>query len=245
MTTTVTEAASKGNQITVVAQPGPLGIYVDQIPGEEYLCIGGLLRNSPLNAAVNTGDRIQGINGVDLKGWTLDKLASYCREHTDSLKSINILQPSNTKFGFTPRKIKSVPHKKVSPPKSSKLRTKTIRPTPPPMSLFEALRPPPPLGFERKIVEVPSGRMGIRVKMKNNLLAIIEVIDDSPIKDLVQVDDLIEGVDSLYEEKLDITRFIAYIQATESRKRTLQMILKKKSPTNPFRLPMPTPKKPP
>ena len=243
MTTPVTQAVNKTNQITVVAQPGPLGIYVDEIPGEEYLCIAGLLRNSPLKAEIKAGDRIQGINGVDLKGWTLEKLARYCREHTDSLKSIDILQSSSAKFGFTPRKIKSIAHKKSSPPKSTKLRTKIIRPTPPPMAVFEVLRPPPPFGYERKVLEVPSGRIGIRVKMKNGMLAILEVVDDSPIKHLVQADDVIEGVDSLYEENWDIARFIAYIQATGSRKRTLQMILKTKPPPNPFRLPVPTPQK--
>ena len=242
--TVITEAMNEVNQVTIVAQPGPLGMYVDEIPGEEYLVVGGLLRNSPLHASeVKAGDRLQGINGMDLKGWTLEKLASYCKDHADSLKSIEILQSSTPKFGFTPRKMKSLPHRKSSPPKSSKLRTKIIRPTPPPMYVFELLRPPPPYGYERKIVDVPSGRIGIRVKMKNEMLAILEVIDDSPIQHLVQVDDMIEGVDSLYGENWDIARFIEYIQATDDRKRTLQMFVKK-PPSNLFRLPEPTPQKP-
>ncbi|KAI2509422.1 hypothetical protein MHU86_4923 [Fragilaria crotonensis] len=241
---TVTKAINEVNQLTIVAQPGPLGIYVDEIPGEEYLFVGGLLRNSPLHATeVKAGDRLQGIDGLDLKGWTLEKLASYCKDHANSLKSIEILQSSTTKFGFTPRKMKSIPHRKSSPPKLSKLRTKIIRPTPPPMYVFELLRPTPPFGYERKIVDVPSGRIGIRVKMTNEMLAILEVTEDSPIKHLVQVGDFIEGVDSLYEEKWDIARFVAYIQATDGRKRTLQMFVKKPQ-SNPFRLPVPTPQKP-
>lgn len=244
MTMTVTKAINEVNQLTIVAQPGPLGIYVDEIPGEEYLFVGGLLRNSPLHATeVKAGDRLQGIDGLDLKGWTLEKLASYCKDHANSLKSIEILQSSTTKFGFTPRKMKSIPHRKSSPPKLSKLRTKIIRPTPPPMYVFELLRPTPPFGYERKIVDVPSGRIGIRVKMTNEMLAILEVIEDSPIKHLVQVGDFIEGVDSLYEEKWDIARFVAYIQATDGRKRTLQMFVKKPQ-SNPFRLPVQTPQKP-
>jgi hypothetical protein len=79
--------------------------------------------------------------------------------------------------------------------------------------------------------------------MKNEMLAILEVIDDSPIQHLVQVDDMIEGVDSLYGENWDIARFIEYIQATDDRKRTLQMFVKK-PPSNLFRLPEPTPQKP-
>ena len=231
--------------ITVVAQPGPLGVFVDEVPGEEYLCVSGLKRNSPLNETMKVGDRLQGMNGVDLKGWSLEKLATYCKDHSKTLKNIDILQ-ATTNFGLTPRKKKVVAHKKSSsPPKtSSRQRKKMVGPTPPPMSVFETLRPPPPAGYERKIVDVPAGRMGIRVKMRNGILAIFEVVEDSPIKHLVQVDDMIEGVDSLYEEKWDMPRFLEHIKETNTRSRSFHMFVKKKPPiNNSCRLPIPTPQK--
>ena len=112
------------------------------------------------------------------------------------------------------------------------------------MAAFETLRPRPPVGYERKIVNVPPGLIGIRVRMKNEMLAIFEVIEDSPIKQLIQVDDMIEGVDNLYEERWDMPRFLAHIQATNNARRTFHMFVKVKLPANPYRLPVPTPKKP-
>jgi hypothetical protein len=42
-------ATDLSKSITVVAQPGPLKIFVDEVPGEEYLCGSGLQQNSPTN----------------------------------------------------------------------------------------------------------------------------------------------------------------------------------------------------
>lgn len=235
---------SKTMKIIVAVEPGPLGIYVDEIPGDEYPLVSGFQGQSPLNAVVKVGDRIQGINGMDIKGWTLEKLASYCNEHKDSERKIEFLQSSTSSFSFTGKKGKSIPHKRSSPPKTSKLRSKIGAPTPPPMAAFEKLRPRPPAGYQRKIVNIPPGRIGIRVRMKNDMLAIFEVIEDSPIKHLVQVDDIIEGVDNLYEETWDMPRFLAHIKATNDAKRTFHMFVKVKPPANPYRLPVPTPKKP-
>jgi hypothetical protein len=228
------------SKISVTAEPGSLGLFVDQVPGEDYLVVSALQPQSPLQAKVKAGDRLQGINGVDLKGWSLEKLAGYCKEHTDTFKNIDVLQAPRNRFlqAFTPGKKKIVAHKKSSPPKS--LKRKNI---PPPMSAFQTLRPPAPDDHERFMVEIAAGSAGIRVKMVGEHLTIYEVLDSSQIKGKVVVDNIVEGFDAVHEQKWDVQSFVDYAKKNVTRTRYLHLFRRKKTRLNPWAIPVPTPQK--
>ena len=226
MASAVTNAiVSDTNQPSIITKSDSLEIIMEEEIGPH-----NVTRTSPMNTNLTIWDKGQGgaVQGTTIKGWTMQKLAIYFSDFKGELST-------SSRNGLTPRRPKAIPHKKASPPKALRAQ-KLYRPNPPPMSAFQVLRPSPPIGYERKNVDVPPGLIGIRVMMKNNMLTIYEVTDDSPIKHSVRVNDVIEGVDCLYEQKWDIDRFIEHVRATSGQKRTLQVFVKKNTPPNPVAL---------
>jgi hypothetical protein len=229
--------SESAKSLTITTEPGPLGIYVDEVPGEEYFVVRGVKHDSPLNATLQAGDRLQKIDGIDVKGWSLEKFVAYCKEHKDHFKKLDILHhsPKKAARSFFNRR-KTSPTKIIQHSASTKSSpTKQVKLTQPPMIAFQMLRPNPPEGYRRRVVEVPPGPMNILLDKldgpNNAYITIVQVLEDSPFKDEINAGDLVEGADNLYRPVWDLEEFRTYITSRISRTRVLHLFTKNKSPT--------------
>jgi hypothetical protein len=225
----------------MIVQSSPLGFGESKNSGNTHLHVGRLLKQSPLfGAGVKRGDRLKRI-----ATWTMEEPPSFCREHEKSRQRLDLMQRLS---------IKAIPLRRKESLKEGSFVTKqSIQktsmnpqsfcsgPTPPPMSTFDALRSPLVFGYERKVLAVPPGWLGICVKIINHRLTIVEVKDDSPIKKLIQNGDIIEGVNSPCDARWDILQFLAYMTETMMQTRIFYLQKKRKSMTTRFRFPLPVP----
>lgn len=210
--------------VSVTASPGNLGVFMNEVPGEKYLIVSGLHPSSPLRGSIKPGDRLQAINGTDLKGWSLDRLAAYCKEQKEHIKKLDILQDNPFKNLATPSKSKVVSARKAVSPKST---AKRKMKAPPPMTAFESLRPPPPPGYQRKIVKAPPGKLGIKVGISQERLLIVWIAQDCELK--LEKGDVVEGIDNLYQKRWTIAKFVDYCKETSNKTRFLHMLEKVKT----------------
>jgi hypothetical protein len=206
--------------------------------GSEVLPDGFLCASRP------DGDRIQRINGVDSNRSKFSPF--YHREHEKSRKRLGLSHLMNV-VTLTSHRKESWKEEFVSKlqrqNKSIKSQAIHSRPTPPPMSAFDALRSPLLVGYEWKVISVPPGRLGISVMFKDERFQIVEVKDDSPIKGQVQNGDIIEGVDSPCNAKWDMLQFLEYMTETLTRTRIFYLQAKRKSVEKSFRFSLRVPPK--